>query len=241
MSFILDALRKSETDRQQKSSPGLADVPTGGRERSSSRWLPLLLGLLGINLVVLLVLLLRPAPAPSVAAESDGEPPETVPAAAAPAPISLARREPDAVERGPAAVATTVTAGVSSPPVGAAAAGEALAPTDQAKASQPDSPGASAAPAAAGTSAPTGTGRQEDYEETFLTLNDLRASSSVELPEMHIDLHVYSDNPAERFVFINMNQYRENATLNEGPRVRRITSDGVILEYRGSSFLLPRE
>ena len=58
---------------------------------------------------------------------------------------------------------------------------------------------------------------------------------------LHIDLHVYSDNPAERFVFINMNQYRENSSLSEGPRVRRITPEGVLLEHRGTTFLLPRD
>jgi hypothetical protein len=38
-----------------------------------------------------------------------------------------------------------------------------------------------------------------------------------------------------------MNQYRENATLSEGPRLRHITAEGVILEYLGTTFLLPRE
>ena len=77
--------------------------------------------------------------------------------------------------------------------------------------------------------------------ESYLSINDLRASGSFNVPDMHIDLHVYSNEPAERFVFINMNQYRENATTEEGPRVREITTEGVILEYQGSTFLLPRE
>ena len=47
--------------------------------------------------------------------------------------------------------------------------------------------------------------------------------------------------PPSDLVFINMNQYRENATLTEGPRLRQITTDGVLLEYVGTTFLLPRE
>ena len=77
--------------------------------------------------------------------------------------------------------------------------------------------------------------------ETLLTFNDLRASGNVNLPDLHIDLHVYSDNPAERFVFINMNQYRESALISEGPRVVNITPEGAVLEFRGTTFLLPRE
>ncbi|NOR67834.1 MAG: GspB domain-containing protein, partial [Woeseiaceae bacterium] len=61
------------------------------------------------------------------------------------------------------------------------------------------------------------------------------------LPDLHLDIHVYSDQPAERFVFVNMNKYREQARLAEGPLVKEITPEGVILEHLGNGFLLPRE
>ncbi len=38
-----------------------------------------------------------------------------------------------------------------------------------------------------------------------------------------------------------MNKYRENSSLDEGPVLKQITSDGVILEYRDIAFMLPRE
>ena len=78
-------------------------------------------------------------------------------------------------------------------------------------------------------------------EETWLTYSDVRASGNLGLPDMHIDLHVYSSNPAERFVFINMNEYRERDTTSEGPTLQSITPEGALLEYRGSTFLLPRD
>ena len=78
-------------------------------------------------------------------------------------------------------------------------------------------------------------------DQPYLTFNDLRATGSVELPDLHIDLHVFSEEPGDRFVFINMNQYRENAVLTEGPRLKEITAEGVLLEYVGTTFLLPRE
>jgi general secretion pathway protein B len=61
------------------------------------------------------------------------------------------------------------------------------------------------------------------------------------LPDLHLDIHVYSDQPADRFVFINMKKYKENSTLTEGPGVREITPDGVVLEHAGTAFLLPRD
>jgi hypothetical protein len=77
--------------------------------------------------------------------------------------------------------------------------------------------------------------------ESYATFNDLRAQGLLLLPDMHLDIHVYSSDPEDRFVFVNMSKYKENATLDEGPVVKAITPEGVILEYLGKGFLLPRE
>jgi general secretion pathway protein B len=60
------------------------------------------------------------------------------------------------------------------------------------------------------------------------------------LPELHLDIHVYSEQPAERFVFINMSKYKEDGTLAEGPVVKEIVPEGVVLEHRGTRFLMSR-
>jgi general secretion pathway protein B len=54
-------------------------------------------------------------------------------------------------------------------------------------------------------------------------------------------VHVYATQPAERFVYINMRKYREGATLAEGPVLERIRRDGVVLNYQGLRFVLPRQ
>ncbi len=77
--------------------------------------------------------------------------------------------------------------------------------------------------------------------ESYASFNDLRAQGVLQLPDMHLDIHVYSSEPDDRFVFVNMSKYKEQATLDEGPVIREITPDGVILEYAGTKFLLPRE
>ena len=42
-------------------------------------------------------------------------------------------------------------------------------------------------------------------------------------------------------MFVNMQKHQEGSTLESGPRIEAITPDGVILDYRGTRFVLPRE
>jgi general secretion pathway protein B len=71
-------------------------------------------------------------------------------------------------------------------------------------------------------------------------LDSLPADFQHALPALHLDVHAYVDKAAERFVIINLQRYRIGDTLAEGPRVVDIVPQGVILEYRGTTFLLPR-
>ena len=73
------------------------------------------------------------------------------------------------------------------------------------------------------------------------TAAELRANGTLQMAELHLDIHVFSDNPEDRFVFINMVRHKENSRLSEGPVIREITPEGVILDYLGTEFLLPRE
>ena len=98
-------------------------------------------------------------------------------------------------------------------------------------------------PAPAVTSEPPGATSQPAPDEPsgLPTLDELRSAGRLQLPELHVDIHVYSGQPADRFVFVNMTKYREKEKLSEGPVVTRITPDGVELDYLGTAFLLPRE
>lgn len=61
MSFILDALRKSEHDRQRQSGPGLAEVPVAAPKSRTNFWATAAIALLVVNLLAVGVLLLRRA------------------------------------------------------------------------------------------------------------------------------------------------------------------------------------
>ena len=203
MSFILDALRKSETERQQQSGAEFSSVPSSSGEPQPYKWLWILGFLLLFNAAVLLGLLLRPAQGPATATSIDTTP-TAEPEAAGPAvPPSFEQRVAEARENQP-------------PPVESAVA-----------AAQPRAQQAPAAPRPAAGRVPT--------------IDELRLSGELQLNELHLDIHVYSDDPAERFVFINMEKHRERSRLDEGPIVTEITADGVVLEHQGRQFLLPRE
>jgi len=65
MSFILDALRKSDNERRQQATPGLAAAPRGVATKKRSIWLPILAVVLTINAMVFgTIFLTREEPAP---------------------------------------------------------------------------------------------------------------------------------------------------------------------------------
>ena len=57
MSFILDALKKSEIERQRQSVPGLMETRSGARRGRLPLWAAALGALLGVNLLVLTLVL----------------------------------------------------------------------------------------------------------------------------------------------------------------------------------------
>jgi general secretion pathway protein B len=210
MSFILDALKKSEAERQRKSVPGFADIPDGRSEARSQRWWWIIGGLLAVNAAVLIGVFYVPA---------TNEVGDVAAAAQRPAIVREALPPPPA---GPAPFSEIVAEARRNRP-----------PQDVPTTTEPQrqDPAPSNAPPKS----------RVTMSESLSTMNELRADGSLRLPEMHLDIHVYSETPAERFVFINMTKYKEGDTLSEGPAVREIRTDGVVLEQGGTRFLMPRQ
>jgi general secretion pathway protein B len=207
MSFILDALKKSETERQQQGPSDFSNVHESPR---TPRWLWALGLLLAVNLAVLLGVLLR------------DDTPETMPSPAQTAPAagpSFSERIEEARERKSASSESVAASTVP-----------AAQPTVE-------RPMQEAPPATPPQSRP----QSQFTLEALPTADELRANGSIQLGDLHLDIHVYSEKPADRFVFINMVRHREKSRLAEGPVVQEITPEGVILDYGGTRFLLPRE
>jgi general secretion pathway protein B len=61
-----------------------------------------------------------------------------------------------------------------------------------------------------------------------------------DLPAFNVTMHVYSADPAKRFVVINGDRKAEGDTLGTDIALREIRNDGVVLEIKGQRFLVPR-
>jgi general secretion pathway protein B len=72
----------------------------------------------------------------------------------------------------------------------------------------------------------------------YLPSRDEVLAKGTQLPDLKLDLHVYAEKPAERFVFINMRKLREGESLPDGVRVDAITPRGADLSFRGTRFSL---
>lgn len=206
MSFILDALKKSETDRQQRGSAEFAGVPTSTRREGPPRWLWVVGLLLAVNLVVLIGLLLRPDTTPELASVT------------VPVTQTVENRKDNFAEQ------------VAAAKQNAPARAESLVAAVETP--QESAPSPTPVVAAARTTVNTA---------ALPTIHEVRANGIVTLPDLHVDVHVYSEKPEERFVFVNMNKHNEGSHLAEGPLVQEITRDGVVLNQNGTTFFLPRD
>jgi general secretion pathway protein B len=213
MSFILDALRKSEIERQRQNGPSMADFPVAREDRRLPIALIAIGFLLAVNLAVVLFFMLRGEDRP--AAEPAGHAPAPAapaPAAATPAPQSELQSQlalPELPEEPPAVY------------------------YDDAATLPPDAPDPTLTP---DTPAP---GADVAYGNAPAE-NPSSVAASTGLPELSVDLHVFAADPAKRAVFINGRRYTQGAQIAEGPVVEEITRDGAILTYRGRRFVLPR-
>jgi general secretion pathway protein B len=224
MSFILDALKKSEIERQRQSVPGLMDTRVAQRRKRLPVWAIALGALLGINLLVLTLTLTRksapaPSPAPAPASRADAPPPPPPHFSPLDAAPVYAPEIPVAASASPAAIQPPATR--SAPAGGAGIAAARRVHRSDPLLTDPDA------------------GAQ--IEEVLPSINEISLTGSQALPEMHLDVHVYATKPSERFVYINMRKYHEGATLQEGPAIERIRRDGVVLNYQGLRFVLPRQ
>ena len=216
MSFILDALKKSEAERQRQAGPALLEMRVVAPRR---RW-PLWALVVGVLLVVNVLAL-----------------------------AWFALRSTTTAGRGPMNITTAATPPAAITSVAAEAATAAMAPTT----GGPHAPGSALTTPAGATDpqpAPVEGDNPADLEPAVNSVPSTAplvpegaslqnyAELNGKLPELRLDLHVYAAKPAERYAFINMHKVREGDLTPEGVRVLQITSEGVVLDYRGTEFLL---
>jgi len=219
MSFILDALKKSENDRQRSSGPALFEVRVAPPRSRFPIWAIAVGVLLVVNLGVVAWLVLRTDQPAAVAQAPVPTPAPSAPTPAAPPAPALA--EPASVTFNQRADEQTVPEEVPD---------EGFVNEDYAPAEEPAVDNSGPAPSV-----------QRGSVAGLPTYEKANQEAGGRIPELRMDMHVFSPKPQDRFVFVNMRKLKEGETLPEGVRVETITNDGAILSWQGSKFTLERE
>ncbi len=227
MSFILDALKKSEAERQRQAGPTLLELRITHPRRRYPLWSLIVGGLLAANVAVLLIFVLNrtpPAAIPS-APGGTGIASSSAPVAATPPAPRLA--VPPASASVPVPAASPTTAVTKVPPL--VAAPDVSAPPRNPADYEPALPPGSGPQ----VSAPASQASAVDY-------SNLPSISQIggNVPAMQLNLLISSDVASERYALINMQRVHEGDVLADGARVLAITPNGVAMDYRGQDFLL---
>lgn len=212
MSYILDALRRAEADRERERSqvPGLHTQPMAGSEAAPAagrrRWLPwagaalLLLAGLGVGSWW--------AGSPHEATAPPPQPLPAPPATTAPVPAPMA------------------------PPV-------VSAPMPQAAASASPYLPSPPPPVVAAAATPTPAAPAPVAEAPIPKLSDLPEPTRRELPRLVIGGSVYSDDPASRLVIVNGEVLHEGARLGADLLLEQIGPHELVLRFRGQRYRQP--
>jgi general secretion pathway protein B len=220
MSFILDALRKSEHERQRSTVPGLSQVPLATPTAQLPRWALLVIGLLAGAVLLLGAAWWQssrtPAPVATAAAPMVERSVELPAPAATPAP-----RPPRPFVAEPAEQARGTAL--------SAAAGAADEGADTPSFAEPEL-------AARGTEPARAT-----RDDAALPSAAALIAEGVVLPQLRLELHAFAEQPQDRFVFINGRKYVEGERIVEGPQIVSIERTGAVLAHAGRRFLLIAE
>jgi len=235
MSYILDALRKSHQARQ----PGTA--PRTGAVHNISLVLPVSGWWLALGIVLLLGLLVAaylfwrsavenlPSPSP--------EPVTSEPVAAAPAP------------------AATMPVPIEKPVPPPEAPAKKIIPVadlaEQAKVPVPITPPkkvAKARPAKKSVAIRRPEANKANAADLAMPLvtdntpllQQMPQDFQRSLPLLAVTIHVYSQDEAQRILFINNREYRKGSQIERGIRVEDIVPDGAVLSFHGERFKLSR-
>lgn len=243
MSLILEALKKSEAERRLGHAPDLLTPARAAPPRRPAWLAGFALGLaLALLAVALAAWWFRPAPAPSGAIAGKEEAPDRIApvpegraAQEAPVPIRRSPR-PQRIESVPPTVAP---APAPREEAFAARERESIAlPAADSPFTLPSEVPPSATPAASATPAPEPA--PEPALESLPTLAWFTAAERDGLPPLRLSMHVYDANPQARFALIDGHRLRQGDAVTDGLQLAEIRPDGVVLDWRGRRFLLPR-
>lgn len=248
MSYILDALKKADAERERGSVPGLHSQPLGqvdddegdapSRPVAPAMWL---VAGAGICLIAVLSwqLLSRPvAPTaePNAAPTAEAPPMNVTPAERMPAPPVAAVPAPPPADRPPAMAQTAprpnaAEAPAMTPVTRPAAPSTAPSPTMAREAPV-------RAPAEPAQVAPKPPNQTATTAARIPTMSELPEDIKRDLPQLMIGGAMYSDTPASRMLIINSQVFHEGDQPYQGLVLEEIRLKSAVFKYRGYRYAI---
>jgi general secretion pathway protein B len=249
MSYILEALKKAQAERQLGNAPTLhAPQVQPGQPGAAASRKPLMIGLgagvLVVALGALLVWQRTPAPVPaSTPPAGAGAMPAA--AVAGPAAVPAAPAAPGAGRTAAGGASNTLE--VSAPPApepvpaparpahaappAARAGGDAIAPTApvRAPAGAPAVPASAAAPTPAPALAPA-------PEDSLPYLRQLPDTIQRDIPRVTFGGYMYSANPADRLLLVDKTLRHEGEEVGPGLVLEKLLPKAAVMNFRGIRY-----
>jgi general secretion pathway protein B len=236
MSYILDALKKSDQQRQLGATPTLQAAQV--KVAAPKRPLFVYYGLLAVVLLFTGIIIgwLRPWQ-PEL-------PPFGTDPIAADSPISISQHGTPAPLTTPLEMPGKTTKEIPEPnlarsgqavPVSGAMKPNNPAPDNSTTLSSGTPPAAALVPDKS-TPEKSASITGVAQEQKAIPMDELPLQIQREIPAMTVQLHAYSNIPSERLVSINSIRLREGGSLMLGLRLEQITPDGMIFSYKGYRF-----
>jgi general secretion pathway protein B len=240
MSYILDALRKADAERERGSVPGLHTQPVPAASAESPamrRGVPVSWVAGGTAVLVAGALAWAWGGRGSDAPHEPPRPVDTPPVAmAAPPVVAQPAPAPVAAVPEPAAPAPAAPAPVAPPPAPGpapvAAAPRAVTPAPVRAPTPAPARHAAAKPAPATTAAPAASAASASEARVY-SVNELPADIRRDWPPLSIGGSIYSDTPASRFLIINGQIYHEGDKIKNGLSLEQIKLKAAVLLYKG--------
>ena len=243
MSYILDALKKSEQERGRGDIPGVQTVHSSSlnyHAQKKTYWPYFLIVAVLLNLAAIVYFIVdkeQTAPAEVATRPVTGNG-SAEPAMTQSVPRQIVNNQPAHTEnvvdqhsshQQPGMQTSTTTTAIDT----SKSYDEPETTERSSMAEQADNPGTTGS----GTEAiPASRTAPVVVEKQVIEFYELPASIKQQLPAIIISAHVYSTNPLQRSIVINNNFMEEGEYVIDDLRLHEITPDGAIFDFRDTRF-----
>lgn len=219
MSYILDALKKSEQERGHGSAPSVQTLHSSSLNYHSNRtqlWPYFLLAAIGINLAALFYFIITKTDVDATAQEQKN-----------------IQQQQAITETNPVISGTTQT-GMDNIVAAAAHASDQAEPIVYKPVSLPET-GRKTVVASTQT-AVVETRQLQQTRNTVLEMDELPFDVLQQIPVLEFSAHIYSSNPVQRSIVINGRFMEEGDRLAGDLFLNEITPDGAVFDFQGQLF-----